>query len=70
MLPTAGLTALAALVYDIVAIFGKLQNEDGVFDLSGIANVNWLVFAIVNIASAIIVITLVLIYKNKQKKTA
>lgn len=70
MLPAAGLTALAALVYDIVAIFGKLQNEDGVFDLSGIANVNWLVFAIVNAAAAVVILALVIIYKVKQKKTA
>ena len=70
MLPVAGLTALAALVYDIVAIFGKLQNEDGVFDLSGIANVNWLVFAIVNAAAAVVILALVIIYKAKQKKTA
>ena len=70
MLPAAGLTALAALVYDIVAIFGKLQNEDGVFDLSGIANVNWLVFAIVNAAAAVVILALVIIYKAKQKKTA
>ena len=70
MLPVAGLTALGALVYDIVAIFGRLQNEDGVFDLSGIANVNWLVFAIVNAAAAAIILTLVIVYKVKQKKAA
>lgn len=70
MLPTAGLTALAALVYDIVAIFGRLQNEDGVFDLSGITNVNWLVFAIVNAVAATIILALVIVYKVKQKKAA
>lgn len=68
MLPAAGLSALAALVYDIVAIFGRLQNEDGVFDLSGIANVNWLVFAIVNAIAAVVILTLVIVYKVKQKK--
>ena len=70
MLPCAGLTALAALVYDIVAIFGRLQNEDGVFDLSGIASVNWLVFAIINAVAAIVILTLIIIYKIKQKKAA
>ena len=70
MLPCAGLTALAALVYDIVAIFGRLQNEDGVFDLSGIASVNWLVFAIINAVAAIVILTLIIIYKVKQKKAA
>lgn len=68
MLPIAGLAALAALVYDIVAIFGRLQNEDGVFDLSGLANVNWIVFAIVNAVAAAVILTLVIIYKTKQKK--
>ena len=70
MLPVAGLMTLGALVYDIVAIFGRLQNEDGVFDLSGIANVNWLVFAIVNAIAASIILTLVIVYKVKQKKAA
>ena len=70
MLPVAGLMTLGALVYDIVAIFGRLQNEDGVFDLSGIANVNWLVFAIVNAIAAAIILTLVIVYKVKQKKAA
>lgn len=68
MLPIAGLAALAALVYDIVAIFGRLQNEDGVFDLSGLANVNWIIFAIVNAVAAAVILTLVIIYKTKQKK--
>ena len=70
MLPVAGLMTLGALVYDIVAIFGRLQNEDGVFDLSGIANVNWLVFAIVNAVAATIILALVIVYKVKQKKAA
>ncbi len=67
LLPTAGLCVLAALIYDVVAIFGRLQNEDGVFDFAGLANVNWLVFAIINAAAAVIAIVLIVLYKTKQK---
>lgn len=67
LLPTAGLCVLAALIYDIVAIFGRLQNEDGVFDLAGLANVNWIVFAIINAVAAVITVVLIVLYKTKQK---
>ncbi len=70
MLPIAGLAALAVLIYDVLAIFGKLQSEDGGFDITRLAEVNWVLFAIINAIAAVIVIVLVVIYKQKQKKSA
>ncbi len=40
---------VAALIYDIVAVFSNLQNgETGEFDITGIAQVNWLLVVIVS----------------------
>ena len=68
LLPAAGLFALTALIYDVFAIFSKLQNDDGIFDFSGLANVNWLIFAIINGIGAIVCTVLIILYKIKQKK--
>ena len=50
----------AALIFDIVSVFSKLQNgETGEFDITGIASVNWLAVVIVSAvcfaASAVLV---------------
>ncbi len=45
---SAGLLILGALIFDIVAIFLKLQADTGDFIISGLADVNWTAVGIVS----------------------
>lgn len=51
----------AAAVTDVVLVFSKLQNSDGVFDITLLSTVNWPVFGIVTAAGAVVAGALVLI---------
>ena len=64
----AGLLVSAALVFDVRQIFAYLQNEDGVFDFSGLSSVNWLPVAIVT--GIAIVAAVVLSVLDKKRKNA
>jgi thiamine transporter len=63
----AGLLVSAALVFDIRQIFIYLQNEDGVFDFSGLSNVNWMPVAIVT-AVAIVAAIVLSVFDGKRKQ--
>ena len=58
----SGASALAAIITDTVLIFSKLQNaESGEFDITAIAQVNWIAIAIVTAVCAAISIALFII---------
>ncbi len=63
---SAGVFA-AALIFDIVSVFSKLQNgETGEFDITGIANVNWL--AVVIVSAVCFTVSLILVILERKKK--
>ncbi len=65
-----GAAALGALVYDIVAVFSRLQNaETGEFDITGIASVNWTSVIIVTLVGAAVCALFALIPAIKTKKS-
>lgn len=50
-----GAMALGTLVFDIVAVFSKLQNaQSGEFDITGIAAVNWTAVIIVSVVGILL----------------
>ena len=63
-----GLSIVAALVYDSFAVFPHLQNEEsGVFDITGLANVNWTSVIIVTVAGALLaVLFFVMAHRNTE----
>ncbi|MCQ2414182.1 MAG: energy-coupled thiamine transporter ThiT, partial [Clostridia bacterium] len=65
----AGLLVLGALVFDVVKIFPTLQNEDGVFDFVGIADVKWLPVLIVTAVCFALAacLTFFALKKNEEK---
>lgn len=64
-----GAFGLAALVYDISAVFSHLQNADsGEFDITGIAQVNWTGVIIVTLIGAILATVCVIVPKMAAKK--
>ena len=66
-----GLAILAALVYDVAAVFSHLQNaESGDFDITGLALVNWTSVAAVTIAAVAVVLVLVFLFGKHDKKAA
>ena len=63
---SAGVFA-AALIFDIVSVFSKLQNgETGEFDITGIASVNWLAVVIVSAVGFAISAVLVLVDRKRK----
>lgn len=66
----SGLAVLVAVLVDTVLVFSELQNADsGDFDLSGLANVDWISFAVVTVLCLGVAIALHLINKNSAKIT-
>ena len=64
-----GAVGLAALVYDIVAVFSHLQNADsGEFDITGIYSVNWTGVIIVSLIGCVLAALLLLIPRFTSKK--
>ncbi len=62
----AGLFVAGGLIYDGIAIFGKLQNaETGEFMITGLAQVNWLAVGAVTLACLAVAAVLILL-KKKQ----
>lgn len=67
----AGIVALGGLICDTALVFSKLQDaESGEFTLAGLASVNWVAFAIVTAACALVFAAIVLAVKFINKKTA
>ncbi len=65
---SGGLVMLFAVIFDIVAVFTKLQSESGEFDAALISSVNWELIAWVNIPCVLISTVLFLILYIKDKK--
>ena len=62
-----GLVLSGALIYDVIAIFAKLQNaETGEWSIIGLESVNWLVVGIVSVVG--LVLGSILIIASKRKK--
>ncbi len=60
-------TFAGAMIFDIAAVFSKLQNgETGEFDITGIAQVNWIAVAVVSVVCFAISAVLVVIEKKKK----
>ena len=67
----SGLAVMIAVLVDTVLIFSKIQNADtGDLDLAGLANVDWLSFAIVTVLCLGVALILYLVEKNSTKKSA
>ncbi len=62
--------ASAALVVDTVLVFSPLQNpETGDFDITALADVNWLAVIITTAAAAVIALALYLVAKKKNSSS-
>ena len=67
----AGIIIAAALVFDTVMVFSKLQNgESGEFDITGLSNVSWLPVIIVTACAAIVSIVLFIAAQKKKSAVA
>ena len=60
---------MAAVVFDSIQIFAHLQNpESGDFEITGLANVNWLLVGLVSGVAIVIAIMLGIITSKKAVK--
>ena len=66
---TAGAIALFAVIFDVVAIFTRLQSESGEFDITLLSRVNWIAVAIVSAACLITAMALVTAVYLRRRKT-
>lgn len=68
---SGGLLLLFAVVFDIVAVFTKLQSESGEFDASLFTTVNWELIAWVNVPTVLtaVILFLVVYFKDKKEKS-
>ncbi len=67
---SAGFITLGALIFDTVAVFSKLQDEEGNFIIEGLRNVNWLSVGIVSLVCLLISAALMLaVYLRNKPKT-
>lgn len=67
--PAAGLLACLAVIFDVAKIFEQLQAEEtGEFDITGIANVEWLELIIMTAVVAAVVTALLIVRKQLIKK--
>ena len=65
----AGLLLSGAFIYDIAAVFGKLQNADtGEFDITGLSAVNWKLAAIITGIAVLAAVVFFIIGWNCSKK--
>ena len=67
-LSLAGLSLLAGIVYDTVAVFTKLQSESGEFDITLLSEVNWLSVGIASLASLILASAFFLLVYIRSKR--
>ncbi|MBQ2306981.1 MAG: energy-coupled thiamine transporter ThiT [Clostridia bacterium] len=59
----------AALIFDIVLVFGKLQNaETGNWYFTGLGQVNWVLLLVVTAAAIAAAVALILVARSRQKK--
>ena len=63
----SGLSLFAAIIVDTMLVFPNLQNADsGEFDLSGLANVDWVSFAVVTIVCVAATVILQIVERSKK----
>ena len=63
-----GLVLASGLIADTVLIFSKLQNaESGSFDITGLTNVNWVLFAIISAVAVVVAAILFILAARPQK---
>lgn len=61
----AGLLLAGALIYDVAAVFGQLQNgETGEFDITGISQAPWLWIAVVTVLCVVVAVALLIVRKK------
>lgn len=66
----AGLVLAAAAVFDVAAVFSKLQNaETGEFDITAISTVSWTWVIIVSAIAVAIAVVLFIVRKNMEKSS-
>ena len=64
----AGAAVVAALVFDTVSVFARLQNaETGDFDITGLAAVNWVAVGIVTAAAVGIAAVLLIVARSARR---
>ena len=64
----SGISIFVAVIVDTVLVFSKIQNgESGEFDLSGLAEVDWISFAVVTVVCLGAAIILLVVEKQKSK---
>ena len=62
-----GLLLAGALVFDVRTVFSNIQNADsGEFDVTGFANVNWVIIAVISIIA--IIVAFILFTLSSRKK--
>ena len=67
----AGLLIAGALIFDVAAIFSKLQDaETGEFSIVQISTVNWMAVLLVSAAAAVLAAAIFFFTKTTQKKQA
>jgi len=59
-----GAVLSGAIIYDIVEVFGVLQNEDGVFDITLISSAPWFDMGIVTLAASFIFVFMLFISRS------
>ena len=65
----SGVAVFAAIIVDTVLVFSELQNaETGDFDLSGLANVDWISFAVVTFVCLGAAVVLQIVERTKIKE--
>ncbi len=67
----AGLIVSAAIVFDAVAVFGKLQNaETGEWNMAGLSDVSWPLIGIVTGAAVLLAAALLAVSHVRRKKAS
>ena len=70
LLSLSGLSLLAGIIYDTVAVFTRLQSESGEFDIRLLSEVNWLAVGIASAAAVLVAAALFLAVYFRGKSSA
>ena len=67
----SGIAVFAAIIVDTVLVFSEIQNaETGEFDISGLANVDWISFAVVTVVCLGAAVVLRIVERSKSAENA
>ena len=64
----SGIAVFAAIIVDTTLVFPKLQNESGVFSVAGLADVDWMSFAVVTVVCLGAALILQIVEKTKKNE--